>query len=248
MNARQLPRAAMAVAIVAGSVLLGWQYHVNCRLCQELTQLRDENNRLGLDREERARHGASNTTIGELEQLRAAHSELLRLRGQVGLLRGKIAELEHSAQQGTEAAGTQQQKPADEQAEEVRKQELMATAADIRTRLKDLAEQRKRLAEGLQRTRPKRPQGAAELQLLQGFSPDEVEALGKDPAKLKSLMESPQAQELRETAKSSSVLDAQIAQMSALEQALTNRLKEVEAALNSAPSGNGRRNIQTAPR
>lgn len=247
MNSKQLPRASMAVAIVAGSILLGWQYHVNCRLRQELTQLRDENNQLGLGREERARQGSSNTTIGELEQLRTEHSELLRLRGQVGVLRGKIAELEHSAQQGTEAAGIQQHKPTNEQPEEVRKK-LMATAADIRTRLKDLAEQRERLAQGIQRTRPKRPQGTAELQLLQGLSPEEVEALGKDPAKLKALMESPHAQELRETAKSSSVLDAQIAQMSALEQALTNRLNEVEAALNSAPSGNGRRNTQTAPR
>jgi hypothetical protein len=60
-------------------------------------------------------------------------------------------------------------------------------------------------------------------------------------------MEGPQAQELRETAKSSSVLDAQIAQMSAFEQALTNRLMEVEAALNAAPSGNGLRNTQAAP-
>ena len=216
MNAKQLERAAMAVAIAAGSILLGWQYHVNCRLRQELTQLREENSAQVLGREERARHGASNTTIGELEQLRAEHSELLRLRGQVGVLRGKIAELEHSAQQGIEAAGTQPQKPADEQADEVRKQELMATAADIRTRLKDLAEQRERLAQGLERTRPKRPQGEAELQLLQGLSPEEVEALGKDPAKLKALMESPQAQDLRETAKSSSVLDAQIATMSAV--------------------------------
>ena len=238
----------MAVAIAAGSILLGWQYHVNCRLRQELTQLRDENNHLGLDREERDRHGTSNTTIGELEQLRAEHSELLRLRGQVGLLRGKIAELEHSAQQGIEAAGTQQQKPADEQAEEVRKQKMIATAAEIRNRLRDLAEQRERLVQGLQRTRPKRPQGAAELQLLQGLSPEEIEALGRDPAKLKALMESPQAQDLRETAKSSSVLDAQIATMSALEQALTNRLNEVEAALNSAPSGNGPRGTGTAPR
>ena len=218
MNTKQLARAAMAVAMVAGPILLGWQYHVNCTLRQELTQLRQENKEpaLGLGREDRDRHGTGNTTIGELEQLRAEHSELLRLRGQVGVLRAKIAELEHSAQQGTEAAGAQQQKSADERAEEVRKQKLMATAADIRTRLKDLAEQRERLAQGLQRTRPTRPPGAAELQLLQGLSPEEVEVLGKDSAKLKALMESPQAQDLRETAKSSSVLDAQIATMSAV--------------------------------
>jgi hypothetical protein len=192
----------MAVAITAGSILLGWQYRANCRLRQELAQLREESNAQSL-----VGRSAIDATIGELEQLHAEHSELLRL-GTSRRAAGEDCRTGAFCAAGKRSSG--------EQAEELRKQKLMATAADIRIRLKDLAEQRERLAQGLERTRPKRPQGEAELQLLQGLSPEEVEALGKDPAKLKALMESPQAQDLRETAKSSSVLDAQIATMSAV--------------------------------
>jgi hypothetical protein len=100
MNRTTLRAGALAVVTtVVLSSLLVWQRSANTRLRQELSQLREETTQSGRLRDDNERLGKENQRLAqlkidhdEMERLRLENGELLRLRGQVGVAKGALAD------------------------------------------------------------------------------------------------------------------------------------------------------------
>jgi hypothetical protein len=93
-----------AVSVAAVCTFIIWQRNANTRLRQELNLLREENTRLVRLSEKSGRSAKDNqdlatskTDYNELTRVRDERLELLRLRGEVGVLRSQLTDAQRQA-------------------------------------------------------------------------------------------------------------------------------------------------------
>ena len=99
MNHKVKIGAVSALIVAAVSIPIAWQGSTNVRLRQQLQQLREEHVQVDRLREDNERLQKENQILAnlkidhdEMERLRRQNEELLRLRGQLGVAKGVLAD------------------------------------------------------------------------------------------------------------------------------------------------------------